>query len=69
LNTSRFKEPVLFSSLDVASFVRELDESFSESQQIQMTHLNDDSNDSVQMIGSILYLGSVKNSLEPIIYS
>ena len=33
------KKPILFLCLDVASFVREVDESFSESQQMQMSHL------------------------------
>ena len=32
------KKPILFFCLDVASFVREVDESFSESQQMQMSH-------------------------------
>ena len=35
---SRYKKPILFFCLDVASFVREVDESFSESQQMQMSH-------------------------------
>ena len=35
---SRFKKPILFFCLDVASFVREVGESFSECQQTRMSH-------------------------------